>query len=324
MIEPEYTEIEITPNDCQAFHRLDQLLTQKIKSISRSGLKKLFLQDMIVAVQDVPLELNKMPPPRTLIRVFLPPPLPSEIQPENIPLDIVYEDEHLLFINKPAGMVVHPAPGNLRGTLANGLLHHCPKIKKIGTPGRPGIVHRIDKGTTGILVVAKEQKCYEKLILLFGAHKIDRLYQAIILGKNIPPSGELRCTIGRNPHNRLKMKANTPDGKNAISHYRLKEVFSHTAHLELRLETGRTHQIRVQLSSLLRTPILGDTLYGRKRRPTLPGFLDELLKSYPYPLLHARQLGFVHPITRKNICFEVEPHKIFTQALNLLRQENNG
>ena len=319
MIEQDHIEIEVTQEDCKAFKRLDLLLAQKINSLSRSSLKKLYLQGMIVAVQNIPIEFNKMPPAGTSLHVFLPPPLPQNIRPEKIPLDVVYEDEHLLFINKPAGMVVHPAPGNLTGTLANAVLHHCPEIEGVGTQGRPGIVHRIDKGTTGLLVVAKEQKSYEKLILLFGAHRIERVYQALVHGNNIPPSGQLKCTIGRNPFNRLKMKAHVTGGKEAISHYQIKESFRHTAHLELSLETGRTHQIRVQLSSLLKTPILGDLLYGKKHQSHLP----EPLKCLPYPLLHARKLGFIHPATGKEICFEVEPHESFSRALGILRQGEN-
>ena len=322
MIDSEHLEIEITQEDCKKFKRLDLLLVERIKTLSRSSLKKLYLQGSIISVQGIPLEFNKMPPAGTLIYVFLPPSRPLEILPENISLDIVFEDEHLLFVNKPAGMVVHPAPGNMTGTLVNGILHHCPRIKKVGVPERPGIVHRIDKGTTGILVVAKEQKCYEKLLLLFGTHQIERVYQALVYGKSIPPVGKLECTIGRNPFNRLKMKANVTHGKEAITHYKIKESFSRTAHLELVLETGRTHQIRVQLSSLLGTPILGDTLYGKKRQ-TLPLPLDNLLKSHSYPLLHARHLGLFHPITEKKICFEVEPHEMFSRALKLIRQEKN-
>ena len=320
MADPDYIEIEITRKDHQMFKRLDLLLVKKINSLSRNSLKKLYRQGLITPVQDIPLEFNKMPPPGTLIHIFLPPPLPSDIQPENIPLNIVYEDEHLLFIDKPAGMVVHPAPGNLTGTMANGILHHCPELKGVGAPGRPGIVHRIDKGTTGILVVAKEQKCYEKLIILFSAHEIERTYQTLVYGNNIPSSGELKCTIGRNPFNRLKMKAHALHGKEAISHYKIKESFPKITHLELNLKTGRTHQIRVQLSSLLKTPILGDTLYGKKRC-SLPTALSDLLKAHPHPLLHARKLGLIHPITGKNISFEVEPHETFSQALNLLRQK---
>ena len=320
MFDSDYLEIEITREDRQTFRRLDLFLAQKINSLSRSALKKLYLQGSIAPVQKIPLEFNKMPPTGTLLQIFLPPPLPREIQPENIPLDIIHEDDHLLFVNKPAGMVVHPAPGNLTGTLVNGILHHCPKIKGVGTCGRPGIVHRIDKGTTGVLVIAKEQKCYEKLILLFAAHQIERVYQTLVHGSNIPPVGELRCTIGRNPRNRLKMKAHVTSGKEAISHYQVKEWLGRIAHLELTLETGRTHQIRVQLSSLLHSPIVGDALYGKKRL-SLPPSLTNCLKNNPHPLLHARKLGFVHPITKKPICFEAEPHETFSRALRILRQK---
>ena len=320
MIDADYIEVEITHKDCEKFKRLDLFLVEKVNSLSRNGLKKLYLKKLIVPVQEVPLELNKMPPAGTLIHIFPPMPPDLEIVPENIPLDIVYEDEHLLFVDKPAGMVVHPAPGHLSGTLINGVLHHCPGIKGVGTPARPGIVHRIDKGTTGVMVVAKEQKCYEKLVLLFSNHKIDRTYQALVYGSNIPPVGLLKCTIGRSPFNRLKMRANVAHGKEAITHYKVQESFDKVSHLELTLETGRTHQIRVQLSSLLQAPVLGDRLYGRKRRAFSPP-LDNLLKSYSHPLLHARRLGFVHPMTGKKVEFEAMPHESFSQVLTFLRQE---
>ena len=320
MIDSDYIEIEITQEDRKKFRRLDLFLVDKIDSLNRSHLKKLYIQGGIVPVQEISLEFNKMPPSGTQIHIFLPPPPCLEMQPEKIPLDIVYEDEYLIFINKPAGLVVHPAPGNLTGTLLNGLLYHYPGLRGVGSSERPGVVHRIDKGTTGIMVVAKEQKCYEKLVVLFSDHQIDRVYQALVHGSKIPARGKLACTIGRNPFNRLKMKANVLQGKNAITYYRVKEFFEKAAHLELSLETGRTHQIRVQLNSLLNAPILGDTLYAKKRQSITP-WLDDLLLSYSHPLLHARRLGFIHPMTGKKICFETGPHDIFAQVLNFFRQE---
>ena len=319
MIDSDFIEIEITAEDARQFKRLDHLLTQRIHSLSRSGLKKLYHQGLIVPIQKIALEFNKMPPPGTLIHIFLPPPPPEEIEPENIPLDIIHEDEHLLFINKPAGMVVHPAPGNPTGTLVNALLHHCPSIRDVGESARPGIVHRIDKGTTGILVVAKEQPCYESLKELFKNHNIERKYQTLVHGNPIPAQGKLLCTIGRNPHNRLKMKANIKGGKEAVSQYSVVESFQHFAHLELSLQTGRTHQIRVQLSHILKNPVLGDTLYGGRNR-SYPSILKELLS--PYPMLHARQLGFLHPITKQYVFFEKEPHQTFLQVLQYLKKND--
>ena len=317
MIDSDPIEIEITDQDCHQFKRLDHLLAQKVSSLSRSNLKKLHDQGLIVSAQNISLTLNKMPPTGTLIHIYIPPPPPEEMDAENIPLDIVHEDEYLLFVNKPAGMVVHPAAGNPTGTLVNALLHHHPPLKVVGDPTRPGIVHRIDKGTTGLLVVAKKQQCYENLCELFSTHNIERKYQALVHGTPIPSHGKLVCTMARNPHNRLKMKAHVKEGKDAISYYSVKESFQHFSHLELTLETGRTHQIRVQMTYLLNTPLLGDTLYGRKTH-SLPSPLGELT----YPLLHARQLGFTHPATKERICFEVEPHRVFCRVLNFLHQNN--
>ncbi|MBT4790827.1 MAG: RluA family pseudouridine synthase, partial [Halobacteriovoraceae bacterium] len=189
MDQPEERTLLIAKDDLQKFKRLDAFLACSLPDMSRTLIKKIFLEGHITSSQK--LELKKMPPAGTKITIILPAPAPTTIIPQDIPLDILYEDEYLLIINKPAGLVVHPAPGNFDGTLVNAILFHCHDLKGIGNEMRPGIVHRLDKGTSGIMVVAKEQKTHEGLVRLFSTHDIERKYQAICLGTKLPPKTTL-------------------------------------------------------------------------------------------------------------------------------------
>ncbi len=318
-------EFLITSQDLDEFNRLDAYLAAKTSDISRSLIKKLFQKGHITASDEsIKLELKKMPPVNTGITFELPPAEETDIVPQNIPLEILFEDEHLIIINKPAGLVVHPAPGNPDGTLVNAIMYHCPDLKGIGNEKRPGIVHRLDKGTSGIMVVAKTQKCHEGLVKLFSTHDIDRFYEAIILGARIEPEARYESIIGRSPHNRLKMASGVKHGKNAITHMKVLKFFKKFSHVEMKLETGRTHQIRVHLSQDQNTPIINDSLYGRLREEHLnqtPG-MKSLLKDYDYPFLHAKFLGFVHPITQKKLYFEQDPPEIFQKTLKILEEED--
>ncbi|RYG59256.1 MAG: RluA family pseudouridine synthase [Alphaproteobacteria bacterium] len=226
----------------------------------------------------------------------------SELVPEDIPLSIVYEDSDLLVIDKPAGLTVHPAPGNYTGTLVQALLHHCgDSLSGINGEMRPGIVHRIDKDTSGLLVVAKHDVAHRGLAKQFARHDIHRKYTAIVRGVPLRKSGTIEAEIGRNPQNRMK-RAVVADGtgKPAITHYRLVEIFGDAAALvQCQLETGRTHQIRVHMSYIGHA-LLGDPMYGRNT--PLKGFGD--LNLPPRQLLHAAELGFVHPVTREEMFFE--------------------
>jgi 23S rRNA pseudouridine1911/1915/1917 synthase len=214
-------------------------------------------------------------------------------------------------------MVTHPAPGNRDGTLVNAILFHCPDLKGVGDQKRPGIVHRLDKGTSGVMVVAKTQKCHEGLVDLFSRHDIERRYHALAMGTAALKSGKLESMIGRHPKDRQRMANITTGGKRALTHYKVLHYFHNFSHFELTLETGRTHQIRVHLSSLLAAALIGDTQYGnpaeQKRR--LPPAVVEALGDYPYPLLHAKVLGFVHPITKQALRFETELPEIFKRLL---------
>jgi 23S rRNA pseudouridine1911/1915/1917 synthase len=316
------TETDITENytltvtdaDREEFKRLDVFLTEKLP-FSRSTIKRMFEDEEISS--EIKLSLNKMPLPGTVIEVEVPPPVPSDLVPENIPLDILFEDQHLIIINKPAGLVVHPAPGHYSGTLVNAILHHCPDLKGIGAEKRPGIVHRLDMGTSGVMVVAKDQATHEGLVSLFSVHDIERKYEALVGGHPATHSGTITTTIGRHPTHRQKMAANVKNGKRAVTHYKTIKQFEGSSHVELRLETGRTHQIRVHMSQILHTPILCDPVYGGSdsHLKRTPASIQKELMEYPYQLLHAKELGFVHPITKEKLHFISPPPEIFRKAI---------
>lgn len=327
-VQDEFFNFTITSADREEFKRLDQFLSTKVDGYSRTFLKNLFQQDQIVVSEDSPveakLELKKMPPVGTVIQVMIPPLLPSTAQPENIPLEILYEDEHLVFVNKPAGMVTHPAPGNYTGTLVNAILYHCKDIQGVGDQKRPGIVHRLDKGTSGVMVVAKNQACHEALVLLFSKHELERYYEALVMRNRCQSYGTIESLIGRDPNNRLKMKAGTTRGKNSITHYKVLEIYEKHMHMEFKLETGRTHQIRVHTSEVLKMPILCDATYGsvNEQMMKLGSEYKEVIDGYPYPFLHAKVLGLVHPMTKEYLRFEVPPPKEFQKVLNFSRHKN--
>lgn len=312
--------ISITQEDHDEFTRLDQVLASKLEQ-SRSFLKELYKKGAITS--DNKIELKKMPSVGTQISIDIPPPRESTAQPEDIPLKILFEDEHLAIVVKPVGMVTHPAPGNYTGTLVNAILHHCKDIQGVGDEKRPGIVHRLDKGTSGVMVIAKNQKCHEALVKLFQAHDIDRYYEAISVSTKIPSEGRLESTIGRHPNNRLKMAIDVRGGKQSITNYKVLKYYDKLTHVELKLETGRTHQIRVHLSQLLNAPILMDPLYGSPKNDLqrVDAKLRSIIKDYEHPFLHAKILGFIHPITNEKLYFEEPPPPVFQEVLRTLESE---
>ncbi|MFZ4714746.1 MAG: RluA family pseudouridine synthase [Bacteriovoracaceae bacterium] len=316
-------ELTITSEDKAQFKRLDLLLTHKFPQFSRTFLKNLFEDGMITKEEEGSLSLNKVPAVGTKIIIDVPPPIPDQAIAENLPLDILYQDDDIIIVNKAAGMVTHPAPGNYTGTLVNAVLFHCPDLKGIGNVKRPGIVHRLDKGTSGVMVVAKSQAAHEKLVSMFSKHDLTRLYECITFMKPTLLSGKVDSTIGRSPNNRLKMGANVKNGKKSLTFYKVIKSFHHHAHIECKLETGRTHQIRVHMSQILHCPILGDETYGNisSHKKTAPEALKKILDIHPYPFLHAKVLKFNHPITGKLMDFEVPPPPLFREALAILESE---
>jgi len=244
--------------------------------------------------------------------IAVPVPLPASALAQDIPLVIAYEDDALIVVDKPAGLVVHPAAGNLDGTLVNALLHHCRgQLSGIGGVARPGIVHRIDKATSGLLVVAKTDAAHEGLARQFADHSIVRAYRAITAGVPIPPAGTIRGSIARSSHDRKKMAlVEDGRGKHAVTHYRTLKVLDGSALVECRLETGRTHQVRVHLASIGHS-LLGDPVYGRCP-PRLRPILNRL--GFARQALHAAELGFLHPIDGRPVHF-VSPTPIDMEQL---------
>jgi len=285
--------------------RLDKALAEA------SGLSRERVKALIVAGK---VEVGGAPAtsPSTRIEentpyiIHLPSPGNPQACPQDIPLNIVFEDEHLIVVDKPAGMVVHPAAGNPDGTLVNALLHHCGgSLSGIGGVARPGIVHRIDKDTSGLLVVAKSDAAHEGLSAQFADHSIERLYLAVVNGVPLPRKGRIEGRIGRSDANRKKMAAlpkESSRGKHAVTHYNTVKVMDSCALVECRLETGRTHQVRVHLTSIGH-PLLGDPAYGRANARIRP-LLQRL--GFARQALHAAVLGFVHPVTSQPVRFVSE------------------
>jgi 23S rRNA pseudouridine1911/1915/1917 synthase len=288
--------------------RLDKFLAMSLKDFSRTRLSELIQQGHVrikeSPIQDPSFKVRE----GQVIEISIPPATEAAPTPQNIPLNVVYEDQDLIVINKPAGMVVHPAPGNLTGTLVNALLNHCGEsLSGINGVKRPGIVHRLDKETSGLLVAAKNDIAHHALAHQLATREMSRIYQAIIWGRLLPPTGSIEGDIARDPRNRQRMALRS-GGKPARTHYTVLQVFGTLASLvECRLETGRTHQIRVHLTSK-RHPLIGDAIYGKP-----PRAVPLLLKTYlsdQWPkgrqALHAKELSFIHPRTHEKLHFSID------------------
>jgi 23S rRNA pseudouridine1911/1915/1917 synthase len=295
--------ISVSLSADQAGWRLDRALAAAVPTLSRERLKVLISAGHVLnaagtAVRDPATKTQA----GATYHVQVPAPAPAHNEAQNIALEIVFEDDHLLVVEKPAGMVVHPAAGNLDGTLVNALLHHCAgRLSGIGGVARPGIVHRIDKDTSGLLVVAKTDRAHEGLAAQFARHSIDRRYQAIVAGLPNPTQGSVDAPLARSSANRQKMAIVAEGrGKRAVTHYRLVRPLRSAALVECRLETGRTHQVRVHMQSIGH-PLIGDPVYGRTRSDhrDLINRLD-----FKRQALHAAELGFLHPITKESLSFK--------------------
>jgi len=281
--------------------RLDKALALA-SGLSRERIKAL-LGEGRVSLDGKPVAQATIKPAEgTSFVIRIPAAVPATAQAQDIPLSIVFEDEYLVVVDKPAGLVVHPAAGNLDGTLVNALLHHCRgQLSGIGGVARPGIVHRIDKDTSGLLVVAKTDAAHEGLARQFADHSIERAYLAVVGGHPLPLAGTVRGSIARSDRDRKKMAlVEEGRGKHAVTHYRTLETFPHAALVECRLETGRTHQVRVHMASIGHA-LLGDPVYGRTTGPLRP-LLTRI--AFKRQALHARLLGFVHPVSGKPMRFE--------------------
>ncbi len=292
------------PCDAPA-QRLDAFLAEALPDISRAQLKKL-IDNRQVTCDGAGTKASFKLKGGEAIEVLVPPPQPCAALAEDIPLDILYEDQDLIVINKAAGMVVHPAAGHFHGTLVNALLHHCDDLAGIGGALRPGIVHRIDKDTSGVLVVTKNDQAHQHLAEQFHQHSIKREYLALIHGHLATPKGTIDKPLGRHPVQRKKFSTKARSNKRAVTHWRVIDNFSNEKFslIRLQLETGRTHQIRVHLSDAGH-PLIGDPLYGR--RSELNNIKDQqlrtLIRQLPGQALHAHTLGFIHPRTGEYLEF---------------------
>jgi len=283
--------------------RLDRALAEALPNLSRERLKTLIKGGRVADERGIVLwDPSAKAAAPAMLAVRLPAPTPAHNVAQDLDLVIAYEDEHLIVVDKPAGMVVHPAAGNADGTLVNALLHHCAgQLSGIGGVARPGIVHRIDKNTSGLIVAAKHDLAHEGLARQFAAHSIDRRYLAIATGRPMPANGAIDAPLGRSNTNRKKMAVVAAGrGKRAVTHYRTVEPLRHASLVECRLETGRTHQVRVHMAHIGH-PLVGDPAYGRARKP-----LSDLLKArnFARQALHAAHLGFIHPVTGTNIALD--------------------
>ena len=297
-----YSEVEIALDGSHAGWRLDRALAATVPSLSRERLKVLTKSGALTrdgkAVRDPAIKVKG----DERFTLAIPAPEPAHNEPQEIPLPIVYEDEHLLVVDKPAGLVVHPAAGNRDGTLVNALLHHCgDSLSGIGGVARPGIVHRIDKDTSGLLVIAKHDKAHEGLAKQFADHSIDRRYLAIVSGVPRQAEGSIDAPLARSPQNRKKIAiVSAGKGKRAVTHWKRLELLNDAALVECRLETGRTHQVRVHMASIGH-PLVGDPVYGRGKTVHRK-LLNQL--DFKRQALHAAHLGFIHPVTKGRLSFD--------------------
>jgi 23S rRNA pseudouridine1911/1915/1917 synthase len=323
---------ELTAGDAHKGWRLDHFLAKALPDLSRARLQALIKDGRVRRGEATIGDPNFRVKPGESYAVNVPPPLPAEPQPQAIPLKILYEDDDLIVIDKQAGLVVHPAAGNLDGTLVNALLAHCgASLKGIGGVARPGIVHRLDKDTSGVLVAAKNERAMRSLAKQFAAHKVERAYNAIVWGAPRERSGLVEGNLGRNPFDRKRMAVLRESGKPARTHYETLDTFgtrdkAFAALLQCRLETGRTHQIRVHLAHIGH-PLVGDATYGRARRAPIPRSPEEkaafeAAMSFPRQALHAGVLGFFHPTKQKKMRFESPWPADFVNLMKALRELN--
>ena len=291
--------------------RIDRYLADQCPEHSRSYIQKLLKEEQVLVNGHV-IKANYKTQSGDYIEFHIPDPEVLDILPENIPLDILYEDDDILVVNKPKGMVVHPAPGHYSHTLVNAVLYHCGEnLSGINGVIRPGIVHRIDMNTTGSLLICKNDKAHQILAEQLKEHSITRKYHAIVHGNLKEDAGTVNAPIGRHPTDRKKMSTKAPNGRHAVTHYRVLERFGNFTYIECQLETGRTHQIRVHMSSIGH-PILGDEIYGPAKCPyKLQG-----------QTLHAKILGITHPSTGEYIEFDAPLPDYFKELLNKLRKQN--
>ena len=313
---------EFTITSIDAHERLDRFLSRHLLTHSRAYLQQLIAQGQILLNGRATKSGYRLRD-GDCIAVTLPAPQPSGILPELIPLEVLYEDPHLLVIDKPAGMVVHPSPGNSSGTLVNALLAHCPRLSGIGGVERPGIVHRLDKDTSGVMVVAKDDVTHRGLARQFAERQVTKRYVAVVRGAMQDAEGVIEAPIGRHPVERQKMSTHTRVGREAVTAFRVSERLGLYTLVELRPRTGRTHQIRVHMAAIGH-PLLGDPVYGRSGKGLVGSAIMRQLTWFKRQALHAWVLGFRHPVMGDYIECRAPWPDDFERLLAILRQRPDG
>lgn len=315
------SESEIITGTIPTPGRLDKALAEAT-GMSRARVQGLIDEGRVDVAGKTATAASMKVAAETPFRIIIAAAMPAQAAPEDIPLTVVYEDAHLIVVDKPAGMVVHPAVGNITGTLVNALLHHCRgQLSGINGVARPGIVHRIDKDTSGLLVIAKSDAAHEGLAVQFAAHTVHRRYLAVCAGHPTPAEGTINARVGRSDSDRKKMTVlpnNSSRGKSAITHYKVIERLNDAALIECRLETGRTHQVRVHCASIGHA-LLGDPAYGRTPKQLRP-LLDSL--GFARQALHAAELGFVHPTSGEMLRFEADLPQDMQELIDQLRHSD--
>ncbi len=304
-------KIDLIVKEAEEEMRLDVFLTDKMQDFTRSYIQTLIKSQYVKVNNNKDIKANYRVKYNDVIEVVIPSSKPEEILEEPIPLDILYEDDYIAIIDKPKGMVVHPASGNYSGTLVNALLYHFDKLSNIGGEIRPGIVHRLDKDTSGLLIVAKCNEVHKELARQLKARKITRIYWTIVEGNIKEDGGTIDTLVGRHPVNRRRMAVlGSGSGRRAVTHFKVLKRFEDYTLVEVKLETGRTHQIRVHMSHM-GNPIVGDILYGPKRqRFNVEG-----------QVLHAKELAFSHPVTGEYMNFQARLPDYFLRLLKILKNK---
>lgn len=306
-MEKDHNVFEFIVEEDKKGTRLDVVLSLVIEEASRSHLQKLIDIGRVEVNGEIGTSKKYKVKTGDSIKVTIPEPVHLNVMPEDIPIDIVYEDEDVLVVNKPKGMVVHPAAGNYTGTLVNAILYHCKTLSSINGVIRPGIVHRIDKDTSGLLMIAKNDMAHHGLAEQLAAHSITRAYRAVVYHNFQDDKGTIEAPIGRDPKNRLKMAVTKLNSKEAVTHYKVLQRFGSFTYIEARLETGRTHQIRVHMA-YINHPLLGDMVYGPKK----------VVLGVESQMLHAKLLGFRHPKTGEYMEFESPLPQEFVNVIKKL------
>ena len=318
-------EIRFTVNRNQRGQRLDVFLTQNDAALSRSQVKRV-VEEGDVLVNGIVPKVSQRLKEGDIISLHLKPAKETIASAQDIPLSIVYEDEAIIVVNKPAGMVVHPAPGNPENTLVNALLFHCQNLSGIGGVVRPGIVHRLDKGTSGLIVAAKTDDAHRNLSAQFENHEVQKTYRVFVWGDMRGNQGEILLPVGRHATNRKKMSTKSKRGKSALTLWKVRERYGLATLLDVEIKTGRTRQIRVHLSDR-GYPVIGDTVYGsttNKIRAISDPLLKTSLKSLNRQALHAAQLSFIHPLKRERVVFTAEMPADMTALCELFRRQTQA